>query len=232
MRTLRLCWIILLMAVVAGSGCKKEKAPAVENEDASDLIVHSFESDGFGLASQFQDALTLVDYYNDDAWCGFSGDTVFHRNYDGMAVKYAYTFNWDYTIVCSGSTPTTATIGYTSTATTASSVMSSDFTATADWTITGLSSLGGYVLNGTYVRNGDFHSLLRDEHSFDAVLTVSLTNVVFNSLTYAPSSGSATLYLECTAPGGENFVFQGSLEFQGSQNCTLILEDKVYTFQL
>lgn len=232
MKNLRLFGIMLLLAVVAGSACKKEKVPAVENEDASDLIVHSFESDGFGLASQFQDALTLVSYYNDDAWCGYTGDTVFYRNYDGMAVNYSYTFNWDYSIICSGSTPVTATIGYSSSATTGSSVMTSDFTAMADWTITNLNSLSGYVLNGSYVRTGDFHSLLREQHTFDAVLNVTLTNVVLDTYTFAPASGSATLTLNCTAPNGETFVFDGTLEFQGSQNCTLTLEDKVYTFQL
>ena len=149
-----------------------------------------------------------------------------------MAVNYSYTFNWDYSIICSGSTPVTATIGYSSSATTGSSVMTSDFTAMADWTITNLNSLSGYVLNGSYVRTGDFHSLLREQHTFDAVLNVTLTNVVLDTYTFAPASGSATLTLNCTAPNGETFVFDGTLEFQGSQNCTLTLEDKVYTFQL
>lgn len=234
MKTFRSLLFVMMTLLVVFSTCKKEEEPpAVENQDASDLIVNSFESDVYGISSQLEEAIRLTEGLLTPSNCGFSGDSTINNHYGGVAVQYQYTFKWNYTINCSATTPSVVDVGNTCTGTCSTSLLTSNFSSVVDWTIIGLAaSSTEYIIDGSYIRTGDFTSKRDAKHSFSSVLTIALSDVKMVKSTLVASSGTATISLVCHTDAGEEFTFAGSLVFNGNQNCTLTLEDKVYSIQL
>jgi hypothetical protein len=126
-----------------------------------------------------------------------------------------------------------ADVDYSSTGNNASTVLTSTFTTLGDFNVTGVEPVTTeFVYNGTYTRNGSMTSLVREENTFDYTLTMALSQVKQSKTTYQISSGSATINLTCTVSDGQTFVFSGTLTFNGSQNCTLVIGTKTLNFQI
>lgn len=230
---LRLNFIIMLFLLII-NGCKKdEDRPPVENEDVSDLIANSFEKDAYGLGQQLEDAFLLTRSYMNASYCGYSADTSIYAHYQGVAVQYTYTIDWDWNIHCSGSTANLVNVHNHCEGNCTTSILISNLNSWSDLTITGLeASYSEFILDGTYKRTGDFNSRLRDQHSFNCILNVSLADLMVNKYTYVINGGTAHIDAICTTSDGQEFNFSGTLIFNGNENCTLTLEGKVYTVQL
>lgn len=229
--TLLMCvWVLVVL-----SSCKKEEDEpiTISTEDASDLIVNSLESDTWGISSQLKETILITDSYVDPAYCGLSGDSTLIKHYGGMAVQYDYTFNWNWTVNCTGPTVTSIDLNYHGSGNNGTSVMSSTFTSDGVFIMGGVeSSVTEYIFNGTYTRNGDFSSKIRENHSCTSVLSLNFSNVKMSKTDYVFNSGTATVNLSCTTSDSQTFTFTGTLTFTGNQNCTITINGVTYTVQM
>jgi hypothetical protein len=226
--------LIFFLTIFLSLSCKKEEeAPAITDEDVVDLISNTFESETYGVASQLEEAVQLAVPYLQPAYCAFSGDTVLHKIYGGIAVTYDYTFDWIWNINCSGSDVTSVSATYHSSGSNMTTVMSSDFTAGGNINITGVQPAGTeYCFNGTYMRSGHITSKMRENHTFSHILNITCSNITMTKTTYMFTGGAASFDLSCDTGEDQHFTFSGNVNFNGNKDCSLILNGKTYTFQI
>jgi len=163
------------------------------------------------------------------------GRTAFDSSFTMKMLDSTAAINYQYSIVYSFSRPATsppeALFDYTAGGTfNAKSLTAQDEQTGNSWTITTLGETQ-LTINGTGTDGGKQYSYL-DKALFSSEIHFTFVNVMMDTTTYIAKSGSATISINGSGPGGVHFDYSGTLTFLGNRNATLVLAGSTFDISL
>jgi hypothetical protein len=153
--------------------------------------------------------------------CGSTKDTtITYASVSGVTPSFSYSLGWSYSLQCT--VPAMLDLNFTGSGTYNGLVINSQFNSTGAFKLTGLDSLD-YTYNSTFSRSGTIHSKTNSSLSYDHVLTITSTNIKYNTTTQEIASGTATVNVRLINSAGGNFTFSGTITFLGNKTARLVL---------
>jgi hypothetical protein len=111
--------------------------------------------------------------------------------------------------------------------------MASEHAGTASVNITKLEKASAtYSVNASYKSTGSFQSKIRNKNSTSSVVDIAITDVVVDKSTHEILSGSASATITGTVTGKGSFTFTGTIEFNGDQMASVVVNGSDYLVNL
>lgn len=233
--------MILLLIALASSGCKKTTGTTTTADDAADAIQASFSTSSGGTAEDVSSAAKYAmnsGYGKTDGinqlQCGVAFDTTITYTYSGAGSGTAsYTHSWDILLSCNGVSPSSLQWTGSYQGSFDAARLSGTNSGTRNFTLTGLQpSAAQYIVNGTTSRNGTNTSKVRNQYSYTADITSTLTNLTVDKSTYKITGGSCAVTAVLTVSSGSSQTFNGNIVFNGNGTATLTINGNTYTLTL
>ncbi len=234
----------LFTASLLFTGCKKDSTTnTLTADDAADAMTSAMTTSTGGLSSQVSTAATYS--YTQGAYktsgatatlslsCGVPFDTTFSFAYTGVTTA-SYSGQWDYLLTCSGSLPQSLTMSGSYTGSYDAPRIKSTNTGTRNWTLTGIDMLTStpYTFNGSFTRTGSHTSKVRNQYTYNADITITVTNLTVSKTTGQITGGTGAVTMTGTVSNGNSYSFNGNVVFNGNGAATLTINGNTYSVTL
>jgi len=221
---------ILLMAVIAVSGCKKDETETVADattEEAAAIVATSFCTGSAGTMTQMEDAINLS---QPTVYKSTLADSTFTiTSQAGAIIAYQYGVTYSFGFI----TPNTYQLAYTSSGNYTSPSTLGVITSEGTLTISGIiDNSTSYICNGNAGRNGTFTMKIGNTNSITATVTTTITDFKFNKNTGICESGMANVVCSGSTSLGKTFSYSGTLVYSGNYMGSLTLNGKNYTVNI
>jgi hypothetical protein len=221
---------ILLMAVVAISGCKKDETEIVADattEEAAAIVATSFCTGSAGTMTQMEDA---VGFSQPEGYKSTLADSTFTiTNQAGAIITYQYAVTYSFGFL----TPNTYQLAYNSSGNYASPSSLGVITSEGALTISGIiDNSSSFSCNGNAGRNGTFTMKNGNSNSITATVATTISDFKFNKNTGICESGTASVVCSGSTSLGKTFSYSGTLEYLGNYTGSLTLNGQNFTVNL
>jgi hypothetical protein len=227
----KLLLIFLVITWIAGFNSCSKDSPApqftvyqVPVDIAARYIALAFCSASEGINAHVEKAASFT------AQGMISFDSTFTaKKLDSATVKYNYEV--EYPFVRVNTTPPQVTFDYTARGSfSAATLQSQDEQDANTWVITTLDQ-AQLTLNGSGTDGGQQYASA-EKVLFSSNIIYAFKNVMIDKLTYMIVSGTATIRITGSGPGGVAFNYSGTLTFTGNRHAVLVLGGSTYNLSL
>ncbi|NET36778.1 MAG: hypothetical protein F6K19_32915 [Cyanothece sp. SIO1E1] len=238
----KLTFLLILSIAFFSTACNKEanNSPTEEtitSEETIALVEAALVEGAEGIVHEVEDAVEVAELVLEktlnNTYCGLSKDSTIARTFNRPRLSGEYSTTWGWMLNCNEQeVPVNLTFSREATGTYESLRLTSDDRAESDWVLDNLVFGTEYVLNGTYKREGTQASKVREQKSFSSTVQFTVTDLSVGKIKRRINSGSAVLLVSGQASSGENFSFNGTVEFLGDGAATVTINGEVYEIDL
>lgn len=220
--------MLLAFAVFVTSSCKKDDPDTVTEEDAVDLMESTLSSEDDGFMATASNAARLA---TEQAGSCLSGDSTFTSAYSGTLRSYSFDAQWNWTVVCDQLIPQTFTLSASTEGSYSGSRLDYSGQSTSSFVVSNIVS-GDLTVDATASQSAAVTITARDNRSFDSDVTVTLSDIILNRLTFEIQSGTGTVNVAATTGDGSSFEFAADIVFLGGGSATVTVNGNDYTISI
>lgn len=221
---------ILLLSVLAVSGCKKDETVLEATaEEAASIMATSFCTGSAGIMTQMEDAMKMAQPSDYKSVLYDSSFTI--SSAAGAFITYQYTMNYDFGFLSLDSYQ----LDYQGNGSFSSPSSTGEITSSGTLALSGFSpySLSNYyVCNGNGTRIGTFTMKIGNKNSISGTVTTTITDFKFIKSTGICESGTASMVVSGETSSGRSLSFTGTLVYEGNYVGILTLAGKTYSVNL
>lgn len=228
---------VLAIAFFLGmTACNRDiERPNFSADEAAEIISNALQNATNGLSEELSDITeNVTTTISENFECGVTVDTSFTKNTSSVRVFAEFEVNWEWTPTCNDLDKLIA-LDY-------SSAMTGDYTGlrasshetkASDLTIAGMQlSSALLTYNGTSLIEGTQTVTVQETKQVTSKLTMTLADVTVDKLNTEISAGDVAFSLDVTLDTGEVLNFNGSIEFLGSKDATVIINGETFEIDL
>lgn len=242
MKTTKISLILLITISVLSISCDRENSRLddlnnVSEEEAVELVQESLVSDVYGINIRTTDAISLENNSSSKSFneCGILNERSFVRNGTTSSnITFDHDIDYTFRLICESEVPTLYTIDFFSTGTYSAPRMDSNDTIDYDASLANIRDTEGpFIYNGTFTREGTQTTRIAgNTKDFNSVLAIETTNVTIDKQTRIVLSGTSTFSLIGTTGAGNDFTYEGQVEYLGNGAARVEVNGNIYNVSL
>ncbi|TWI19153.1 hypothetical protein [Sphingobacterium siyangense] len=218
--------LVALMLSVFISSCSKDQLTynvIVTEPDAINAIRNDLLPSFGGYILQVNNALVIVN--GQVLKCGDKKSlSTSNSKLNGTDIVYSYALDWTYELNCLGTIPSLLIYDFKGSNEYDAPNMKSKDGTQGHYELNGLeNSKNVFTLNTDYTRTGTQTSKIGDKNSFTSKLIIHSSNIVADKNSLQIKSGNASVKIDGTSVSGDNFSYEGTIEFLGNNKAKIIL---------
>ncbi len=227
------------LVVVAAACSEDEPTPAINNDEAAELIGASLTVNSGLLAIVNQsavaaDAAVAASSSGRQAACEYSDEADFEISSDpGTTPSFAYVFSYDFLLQCDGETATSLNVNATYSIEYDGPNAAFDFDGTSALSVSELQeSSADYVLNGDFDRSGSYEWKQDNPSAGTSEIGITIEELVVNKESQRIVEGTATVNLSGSVTGKGSYSYSATVEFNGDGTADLTVNNAAYIVNL
>lgn len=234
---LKFAFFLILSSAPFFTSCKndEEEQIVITEEDAYDVIEGTLQSDTYGLTETVAKASETaedLEVYTEtpEISCGTTYTNSYTASDSGINYSYSYSAEGNYLLNCTNlGLPSSFEFNNTISGNYDASRMSSNDQSESELTVTGLApTSANAVFNGNYERKGTQQSKVRNQRTFESVVSYNLTNLEVSKSLHKINGGVANLTVSLSTSGVTK-SYNANLTFNGDYTATLVMNGHTYT---